>query len=165
MSLAANARVGAAPDIALDFTRYVPASLLHVSNKLSNGANALYRRKFGVNVTEWRILAVLANQPDISSQRICEVVGFDKAVVSRVVNGLNSRALLKIVGDVGDRRRHRISLSAKGRALYGQIVSVALEREGRLLSTFSPQEIETLIGFLQKLNANTRLANAYDPDA
>ena len=165
MKLAANARVGAAPDIPLDFARYVPASLLHVSNKLSNGANALYRRKFGVNVTEWRVLAILANEPDISAQRIREVVGFDKAVVSRVLKALDSRALVKIVGDVGDGRRHRIALSGKGRALYGKIVAVALEREKRLLSTFTPEEVETLIGFLLKLNASARLANAYDPDA
>jgi len=165
MSLAAHAPARSGPETPLDFARYVPASLLHISNKLSTGANALYRRKFGVNVTEWRVLAVLANEPDISSQRICEVVGFDKAVVSRVVKGLASRALVKIVGDVGDGRRHRIWLSAKGRALYGRIVVVALERERRLLSTFAPHEIETLIAFLAKLSANARLANGYDPDA
>ena len=43
----------------LDLDRYVPALLTFVANKLSRSANTTYQRRFGVNVTEWRILSLL----------------------------------------------------------------------------------------------------------
>jgi hypothetical protein len=44
------------------------------------------------------------------------------------------------------------------------MIVAALAREERLLSTLSPNELETLITCLQKLRANVTYTNAYKPD-
>ena len=69
----------------LDLDRYVPAFITFIANKLSNSATALYQRNFGVNVTEWRIMSLLAIEPGIPASRICHVIGFDKGPVSRTL--------------------------------------------------------------------------------
>ena len=46
----------------LDLDRYVPAFITFIANKLSNSATVFYQRNFGVNVTEWRILSLLADE-------------------------------------------------------------------------------------------------------
>jgi len=148
---------------ALDFKRYVPALLLHVSNKMSTGANAVYRRNFGIGVTEWRVLALLASEPNVSAQRICEMIGFDKAIVSRVVKSLQARGDVTVLPDAADSRKHRLVLSAKGRKLHDRIMLVALERERRMLTGFSHREVEVLRDLLHRLHANLPLANGYDP--
>ena len=62
----------------LDLDRYVPAFITFIANKLSNSATGFYQRNFGVNVTEWRIMSLLAIEPGIPASRICSVIGFDK---------------------------------------------------------------------------------------
>src|SRR3989442_7333909 len=80
----------------LDLNRYVPAFITFIANKLSNSATALYQRQFGVNVTEWRIMSLLAIRTRLPASRICHVLGFDKGPVSRTLPGLEKRRLVSI---------------------------------------------------------------------
>jgi DNA-binding MarR family transcriptional regulator len=138
----------------LDLDRYVPAIITFIANKLSNSATALYQRKFGVNVTEWRIMALLAIEPGIPASRICHVIGFNKGPVSRTLAVMQHKGLVAIRTDPHDGRSHAISLSAKGRAAHDRIIVAALERERRLLSCLNPAERELLIGLLRRLHDN-----------
>ena len=82
----AAGRSGRAEQV-LDLDRYVPALITFIANKLSRSATVVYQKRFGVNVTEWRILSLLAIEPEISAARICHVIGFDKGPVSRTLAG------------------------------------------------------------------------------
>jgi len=147
----------------LDLDRYVPALLVFISNKLARGGSATYRRLFGIGVTEWRVLAMLAVEPNIPATRICQVIGFDKALVSRVVQGLAAQGLVTIAPNAEDSRRHTIALTQKGEWLHDQVIQVALERERLLLEDLTPDEVETLIRLLRRLHAKVDAVNAYDP--
>ena len=81
---------------ALDLDRYVPALITFIANKLSRSATVLYQKRFAVNVTEWRILALLAIEPEIPAARICHVIGFDKGPVSRTLAAMEERGLVVI---------------------------------------------------------------------
>lgn len=151
------------PGNVLDLERYVPALLVFISNKLTHGGATLYRRLFGVGITEWRILAMLAVEPNIPAHRICQVIGFDKALVSRVVQVLAKRRLVSVKPDAHDSRRHVICLTPEGRRLHDRIIVVALEREKLLLSGVSPQELDVLVNLLGRLLGNVNVTNAYRP--
>ncbi|MCK1357514.1 MarR family transcriptional regulator [Bradyrhizobium sp. 199] len=138
----------------LDLDRYVPAFITFIANKLSNSATAFYQRQFGVNVTEWRIMSLLAIEPGIPASRICHVIGFDKGPVSRTLAGLEKRGLISIRTDPDDGRTHSISLTAKGRATHDKVIVAALERERRLLSCLSKDEREVLVDLLRRLHEN-----------
>ncbi|MBB4361971.1 DNA-binding MarR family transcriptional regulator [Bradyrhizobium sp. CIR18] len=138
----------------LDLERYVPAFVTFIANKLSNSATALYQREFGVNVTEWRVMSLLAIEPGIPASRICHVIGFDKGPVSRTLAGLEKRGLISIRTDPNDGRTHSISLTARGRATHDKVIAAALERERRLLSCLNKDEREVLIGLLRRLHEN-----------
>jgi DNA-binding MarR family transcriptional regulator len=138
----------------LDLNRYVPAFITFIANKLSNSATAFYQREFGVNVTEWRIMSLLAIEPGIPASRICHVIGFDKGPVSRTLAGLEKRGLVAIRTDPNDGRSHSISLTTKGRTTHDRVIAAALERERRLLSCLSKDEQEVLINLLRRLHEN-----------
>ena len=129
----------------LDLERYVPAFITFIANKLSNSATAYYQRNFGVNVTEWRIMSLLAIEPGIPASRICHVIGFDKGPVSRTLSVLQKRGLVAIRTAPDDGRTHSISLTVKGRATHDKVIVAALERERRLLSVLKKDEREVLI--------------------
>lgn len=101
----------------LDLERYVPAFVTFIANKLSNSATAFYQRKFGVNVTEWRIMSLLAIEPGIPASRICLVIGFNKGPVSRTLAVMQERGLIA-VRSRPERRPHPLDLADGKGARY-----------------------------------------------
>jgi DNA-binding MarR family transcriptional regulator len=138
----------------LDLERYVPAFITFIANKLSNSATVFYQRNFGVNVTEWRIMSLLAIEPGIPASRICSVIGFDKGPVSRNLAMLQKRGLVVIRAAPDDGRTHAISLTARGRTVHDKVIIAALDRERRLLSCLKKDEREVLVDLLRRLHEN-----------
>jgi DNA-binding MarR family transcriptional regulator len=138
----------------VDLERYVPALITFIANKLSRSATVLYQKRFGVNVTEWRILVLLAVEPGIPASRICHVIGFDKGPVSRTLSIMQQRGLITVKVDPNDGRTHSITLTPKGRAIHDDIVVIALERERRLLACLQKDEREVLINLLGRVHGN-----------
>ena len=53
--------------LVLDLDRHVPYFFTHISNRLSRGASRVYLKHFGLGITEWRVMGVLAVAPDLSA--------------------------------------------------------------------------------------------------
>ena len=151
---AARPAIASDPGPTLDLDRYVPAFITFIANKLSNSSTAFYQKNFGVNVTDWRIMSLLAIEPGIPASRICHVIGFDKGPVSRTLSVLQKRGLVTIRTAPDDGRTHSISLTAKGRATHDRVIVAALERERRLLSVLRKDEREVLIDLLRRVHGN-----------
>lgn len=151
------------PKTVLDLERYVPHLLVSITNKLSAGGAHLYRKLYGVGVTEWRILAMLAIEPSIPASRVCQVIGLDKALVSRVTQTLAQRGLVSVKKDQSDTRRQLIMLTAKGNRLHDDIINFALRREQLLVGDLSREELKVLTNLLSRLHARVDAVNAYKP--
>ena len=136
----------------LDLNRYVPALLAFIDNKLSAHAAKLYKDQFNTTLTEFRILTMLAVEPNINAHRIIELIGLDKAGVSRTIKQLHEKALLIVTPDPQDLRSNTLQLTASGQALYDEVLIAAQEREQKLLAEFNHMEIENLIYLLNKLH-------------
>ena len=136
----------------LDLNRYVPALLAFIDNKLSAHAAKLYKDQFNTTLTEFRILTMLAVEPNINAQRIIELIGLDKAGVSRTIKQLHEKALLTVTPDPQDLRSNTLQLTASGQALFDEILVSAQAREQKLLAEFNHMEIENLIYLLNKLH-------------
>lgn len=144
----------------IDLDRYVPGLLNWVANKLNAGASATYLSRFGIGMIEWRIVVMLACEPWITGSRICEVVGLDKAAVSRGFSRMDQAELLLWRG-AG--RSRLAALSAKGRTLHDLVMPVALERQRRLLHGLTEAEVDALVASLHHMLGNLPLVNATEP--
>jgi DNA-binding MarR family transcriptional regulator len=136
---------------ALDLRTFAPAVITLLAQKISATASALYRPRFGVGVTDWRIMALLAAEPWIAPVDIAEATGLDKAAVSRSLRDLQTAGLIEFSGETSQRRRRPIALTAKGLAVHDQIVEVALARQARLLAEFAPAERAALKDYLDRM--------------
>lgn len=139
----------------LDLGGYVPYFLTSISNTWSRTSSRLYLERFGVGVTEWRVISQLAIEPRIAGQRICEVIGLDKGAVSRSIASLVAAGHVLEQPDARDARRQLLELSESGYGLHDELIALATAREGLLLQGFSKEERAQLIGFLRRLQ--TRL--------
>ena len=136
----------------LDLNRYVPALVAFIDNKLSAHAAKLYKDHFNTTLTEFRVLSMLAVEPNINAQRIIEYIGLDKAGVSRTIKHLHEKSLLTVTPDPHDLRANNLCLTDSGYALFEEVLVAAKAREQRLLSDFNHMEIENLIYLLNKLH-------------
>jgi DNA-binding MarR family transcriptional regulator len=138
----------------LDLDRYTVAYLVWIANKLSRGASHNYLKVFGVGVETWRCLVLLAIHGSIAAQQVSQVMGMDKASVSRCFKAMQAKGLIVIGLGATDGRVRIATLTAKGRALHDQILDMALERERALLSVLTESEHETLLRLLKRLHEN-----------
>ena len=137
----------------LRLERFLPYRLSVLSNRVSQDIAALYSKRFGIGITEWRVMAVLGNEHNLSANQVAERTAMDKVAVSRAVSHLIESKLLLRQTHGEDRRRSELKLSAKGYKIFDQIVPLALAFERKILSTLPEQEQNQLLAILDKLEA------------
>jgi DNA-binding MarR family transcriptional regulator len=141
-------------DAVVDLERYVPAYFTWIANKLSGGASSAYLRAFDVGIETWRLLVLLAIEPELTAQSISRTIGMDKASVSRAFKSMQTRGLITIGLDDNDGRLRVARITPEGRALHDQVLQLALERERAFLSVLDAREREVLIELLHRLHDN-----------
>ena len=128
------------PADALQLERFLPYRLSVLSNRLSSAIAQVYSQRFGLAITEWRILAVLGRFPGMSAAGVAERSAMDKVAVSRAVARLLERGLLHRETHGDDRRRSVLELSEAGRKVYSEVAPLALSYERELLAPLSEDE-------------------------
>ena len=140
-----------APPPTLDLDRFLPYRLSVLSNTVSQAIAAMYGERFDLNVTQWRVIAVLGRYPDLSAVEVAERTRMDKVAVSRAVAELIAAGRLDRSTDRGDRRRSVLNLSQAGRSVYNEVAPLALACEARLQSVLTAAERAALETILDKL--------------
>jgi len=135
---------------ALDLRAFTPAAITLLAQKISASASANYRPRFGVGVTDWRIMALLAAEPWIAPVRIAESTGLDKAAVSRSLRDLREAGFVE-ASDETPRRRSVLALTPAGLRLHDDLAAAARERERRLLEGFSAAERAHLQDYVDRM--------------
>jgi DNA-binding MarR family transcriptional regulator len=151
---------GAKSDAAvLELDLFVPYYVRVIANRLAQAASRLYQRKYGIGLTEWSCLSTLGKEEEISASRICEMSGFDKALISRGLGSLEAKGFVQSRPAENHNRKRLIRFTPAGRALYVEIRALALIREQRLLEGLSPPERSALLAALRIMRRNaTQLA-------
>lgn len=135
----------------LDLDHYIPFLLSAIGNKWSRSSSRIYLDEFGVGVTEWRIMAMLAIEPRITAYRICQVIGLDKAATSRSLKSLGQRGLVDTWQEDPGNHRKLVELTEAGWAMHDRIIRVAHDREAVLVSDLSRDEVEQLAEYLRRI--------------
>ncbi|GHD53418.1 hypothetical protein GCM10017083_30100 [Thalassobaculum fulvum] len=131
--------------------RFLPYRLSVLSNTVSRSIARLYADRFGITIPEWRVLAILGDSGPRTSAEICGRTAMDKVQVSRAIQRLMSARLVSRRTDPADRRRATIAMTAKGAAVYREVVPLALSREAILLDGFTAEECRLLDRLLDRL--------------
>ena len=137
----------------LDLERFLPYRLSVLSNRVSTAISSEYHRRFGLAITEWRVMAVLALYPGLSAREVTERTAMDKVAVSRAVARLLERELVQRETHGDDRRRSVLTLTDAGHSVYAEVAPMVLACERHLLSPLSEDERLLLGTLIDKLGA------------
>lgn len=140
-------------DAPLRLEQFLPYRLSVLANRTSRSLARVYAERFRLTVPQWRVMAVLAQAPDLAASQVAERTAMDKVMVSRAVVGLlRSKRVLRAV-DSDDRRRSVLRLSERGLAVYREIVPLARAYEAQLLAALAPDDRAALDRLLAALSA------------
>ena len=139
------------PHKILQLERYLPYRLSILSNRISALISEIYSDKFALSITEWRIMAVLGEYPDVSADEVSLKTQIEKSILSRAINKLVQRKLLQREFDPLDRRRSMLRLTATGLSVYDEVVPVSYDYEKALVSCLTDAEREQFSEFIDRL--------------
>jgi DNA-binding MarR family transcriptional regulator len=121
--------------------------LIWLGNQLTATAVGAYAT-LGVGFLEARILVALGRTPNLLARGLVQQLGVDRAAVSRALQQLKGAGMI-----VADQER-QLSLSNSGWEKHHQVIAISSERLSRLTAGLDEDELEYLLGLLQRLHQN-----------
>ena len=113
-----------------------------------------------INFTQWRVLMCLRDGLADTSADLSRELSHDKGSMTRLVDQLESRGMIRRQRDKDDRRHVFLKLTALGRAAVNRLIPKLVNYYNELLVDFSPQDVKHLTQLLTKLRAALKAAEA-----
>ncbi len=135
----------------INLDTFLPYQLTNIATLVSNDFAKVYKREFGLNIPQWRILANLAQYGQSTAKQLCTQADMDKSTVSRAVKALITKGFICSKVNEQDKRAAFLMLSDEGEALYKKITPEALAWEAQLLNTLSEDERLQMMSIFEKL--------------
>ena len=130
---------------------FLPYQLSVTSNAVSSLIAGRYRSRFGLKITEWRVMAILGDASAATQRQLAEATLMDKVAVNRACKVLEDRGLIARQPNTSDGRSHLLELTAEGRAIHDEVMPLARESETEIFSVLSEEERAQFSKYLRRL--------------
>ena len=110
--------------------------------------------KFDISAPQLIVLASVANNEADSASGLCKSISYDPGAMTRMIDRLEQKGLIRRVPHPDDRRATNLELTAAGKALYPQLIGAKETVQAQFLRGFSKDEVATLEGLLNRLLEN-----------
>ena len=144
----------------MDFEKFEPndsfATLLNKTTRaLSTRLQSLFTQAgFDVTSEQWMILLLLWQQDGRFPHQIADIIGKDRAAVTRLIDGLERRKLVVRISDKADGRQKAINLTEQGRAMEAKLIPLGISNIQKGMQGLGQEEIEICKTVLRKLYTN-----------
>lgn len=150
----------------LDLFRFVPFRMNRLAAEISSALSAEYRDRYGLDIPEWRVMAMLGFRDKPSTaQSVSESTHTHKSTISRAVTALIERGIVERLENAEDRREYSLRLTREGRKLYQSLIPRLLRREAEILDCLTAAERQQFERLLGKIEAGLSLPAEDTPAA
>lgn len=136
---------------AIRLDEYWPYQVTVLADIIARQTAAVVREHGGLNLSQWRVLAAIAEQPGRTAVDVVTVTPMDKGIVSRATKALLESGLLVRRASQSDGRVSHLFLTGKGSRLYQSLkahVETVPEPADAILS---PREQAAFCSLLKRL--------------
>ncbi|SFK91366.1 DNA-binding transcriptional regulator, MarR family [Porphyromonadaceae bacterium KH3CP3RA] len=132
-----------------------------LSGKISGVINRTVLKAFaqkGIDITteQWTVLSCLWEKDKIIQQVICDLTQKDKPSITRLIDNLEKKDLVKRIPDPADRRNNHIHLTLRGAALKKKTTEVVHDIVNHALEGISDEELTGAKDVLLRIMHNLR---------
>ncbi|WP_417467559.1 MarR family winged helix-turn-helix transcriptional regulator [Maricaulis sp.] len=138
----------------LQLDSYWPYQLTVLADHISRHTAAIVKRHAGLNLSQWRVMAAIAERPGRTAAEVVAVTPMDKGIVSRATKALLEAGLVVRTASQDDGRISHLHLTDGGEAVYQSLVprveSVSIQAQSALGAP-ERQQFETSLKRLSSL--------------
>lgn len=134
-----------------DLQNFLPFLLNQAAEESSLAFQRVYKGRYGMLRTEWRVLFHLGIYGQMTAKEIGERARIHKTKISRAVQRLAERRYITRTRDGRDRRAEQLQLTQAGEAVYRDLRGVAEDYDSRLAAQFTRGEEALLRMMLRRL--------------
>lgn len=162
-----DAQYPGADDVVCSDTLPLDAFLTFKLVTLANALQAQVTRHYiapasPVGLTQWRLMGLLSRHGELHAGALSRISLMDKAQISRSLQPLIDQGWVLRRVDPEHARRHLLSLTEQGAAVFQQVLAQARPYQAALLNALTPQERAMLDHIMAKL---TQAAQRLDAQA
>ena len=136
-----------------DLRNGVPYLMARVRTTLFNAVDAELQR-FELRALDYLVLAGLANAMGDTASAICTFISHDPGAMTRKIDALEEKSLVRRVRSVEDRRAIKLELTPEGKAVYSKALIVVVGVINRFLDGFTKAEVRGLESMLKRMLEN-----------
>ena len=107
-----------------------------------------------ISHAQWIVIMLLGDGAASTATELCKVLIYDPGAMTRLLDRLERKGVLRRVRIKNDRRAVRLELTAEGNKLYPKILEALVQVFNRLLHGFNKSEVRQLERLLQRMLAN-----------
>ena len=130
---------------------FLPFLLNQAAEESSLAFQQIYKDRYGMLRTEWRVLFHLGIFGRMTAKEIGERARIHKTKVSRAVHKLAQKRFVSRTRDERDRRSEHLELTPAGEAAYRDLRAVAESYDMKLAGQFTKGEAALLRMMLRRL--------------
>lgn len=110
--------------------------------------------KIGVTRSQWQMIAVVSRRPGVTQRAIAEALEISEASAGRLIDRLCADGLLERRERADDRRARAVYLTPKAEPVLESLGELARKNEEGLFGDFSPEELDRVEEYLDRLYRN-----------
>jgi len=140
--------------VLLDIDNFSSHLIQSITRKKKRNASKLLRKRYGIGVVEWRLIAGLAKEPGIPASQLSKFTLTDKGLVSKALTSLEKKGLIEPIPKNNGSPRVNYQLTEKGDEIHDDFLPVLLEREAAIFADSDEAEIELFFVMLKRISRN-----------
>ena len=109
---------------------------------------------FDISAPQLFVLSSVAHGEAESAARLCKTISYDPGAMTRMIDRLQQKGLVRRIPHPEDRRAMNLELTVAGKALYPQLLAAKERVTAQFLRGFGQDEVGVLHGFLQRMMDN-----------
>jgi DNA-binding MarR family transcriptional regulator len=129
--------------------------LARTNSTVSNMVTQRTSAQLNITGTQGRILFMVASGKCMLTAELARMFGIDASAVTRLIDRLEKRGLLKRIRTIEDRRILRLEVTTEGHAIAMRMPAIFTGVLDELLSGFMPEEVELFKSMLRRALANS----------
>lgn len=109
---------------------------------------------FDISAPQLFVLSSVAHGEAESAARLCKTISYDPGAMTRMIDRLQQKGLVRRVPHPEDRRAMNLELTVAGKALFPQLVAVKDRVQAQFLRDFSEDDAKLLESLLYRMLGN-----------
>ncbi len=143
----------------IELDNFWPYHAVVLADLVSRHTHSVVKAEAGLNISQWRVLAAVADQPGRTAADVTNITPMDKTIVSRAVSSLIDSGLIKKTPTETDKRRLSLETTPIGQKAYETVAA-------RLNDTMDTNFLEgdegiELIRMIKKISSKMRSISSH----